>query len=119
MIDFLAKMVMHVGTVVAELGWLQWLLVWGGAFLLLILWLCQRADDAFDLRNLVADPATGKIDRFAFGYVVGLVFFTWVLLFLTSEKMLTEWFALLYVVYAGAPKVIEPIVISRFGKPAA
>jgi hypothetical protein len=115
----LAKVVMHFGAVIAELGWLQWLLVVGGLFLLFVLWLCQRADDSFDLRNLVADPITGKIDRFAFGYIVGLVFFTWVLLFLTSEKMLTEWFALLYVVYAGAPKVIEPIVLSRFGKAAA
>lgn len=118
MIDMLGRIVAHFAGMVASLTWMQLLLVVGGLFLGLVLWFCQRASDDFDLRQLVVDSVTGKLDRFAFGYIVGLTFMTWVLLFLANESVLSEWFAALYVVYCGAPKTIEAFVIARMGKPA-
>lgn len=119
MFEMLGKIVMHFAGMVAAMEWMQLLLVMGCGFLLLLLWLCQRASDEFDLRHLVSDPATGRIDRFAFAYVVGLVFLSWVLLFLANAHELTEWFAAVYVVYCGAPKTIEVWAAARIGsKPA-
>jgi hypothetical protein len=118
MIDMLGRVVAHFAGMVASLTWMQLLLVVGGAFLALVLWMCQRASDDFDLRQLVVDSATGKLDRFAFAFIVGLTFLTWVLLFLANERLLSEWFVGLYVLYCGAPKTIEAYVAARTGKPA-
>lgn len=119
MIEMLGKIVLHFAGMVASLDWMQLLLVVGGAFLGLLLWTCQRASDEFDLRQLVTDAGTGKLDRFAFGYVVGLTFFTWVLLFLANAHELTEWFAGLYAIYCAAPKMLEAWAAAKIGgKPA-
>ena len=115
MIDQLWSAIAHFVSIAAALDWMQWLLLWGLAFLVYILYRCQVAEDTFDLRHLIVDPGSNRIDRFAFGYMVGLVFVSWFFLYYTQAGKMTEWFAALCVVYWGAPKSIEAWMNARRG----
>jgi hypothetical protein len=114
--DAFRATVEHFVSILAALDWMQWILLWALAFLVFVLWRCQIADDAFDLRHLIVNSDSGKIDRFAFGYLVGLVVLSWITLAYSMAGKLTEWLAGLYMVYCAAPKSVEVWINAK--KPA-
>ena len=103
----------HFVSIGATLDWLQWLLLAGLMFLAFVLLRCQMAPDDFDLRHLIVSTESGKIDRFAFAYVTGLIFVCWFFVYYTTAGKLTEWYAALCVVYWAAPKSIEAWMAAR------
>ncbi len=69
----------------------------------LILYLWQRYDDAFDLRHLIVDTATGRVSLFKLGQFIALIVSTWALVHETRRGFLTEWlFAMYMISWAGA-----------------
>lgn len=103
----MSAIVDHFISILVALDWMQWLLLWFLGLIPLILYMCHRAPDSFDLRHLIADPDSGKIDRFAFGYIVALVISSWLMLFYANAGKLTwEWFGLYIGVWA-VPKLVE------------
>lgn len=69
----------------------------------LVLYLWQRTDDDFDLRDLIVDSVTGKASLFKIGQFVALVVSTWALVHETRRGFLTEWLFGLYMLsWAGA-----------------
>lgn len=109
-------MIEHFLSVAKALDWMQWLLLWFLAFIPVLLFKAHLADDAFDLRHLIADPATDKIDRFAFSYVVALTISSWVVLFYANAGKLTYEFLGVYIVAFVAPKAFETWINSRAPK---
>jgi hypothetical protein len=106
--NFIGATVAHMVSILAALDWMQWILLWSLGFIVFVLWRCQvDPKDPTDLRHLYVDPATGRLDRFAFAYVVGLVIMSWVILTNSVNGKLTEWMLFSYVVYCGAPKSID------------
>lgn len=112
---FLLDIMQHFVSIAVALDWMQWLLLWGLAFLGFVLFRCQMAPDEFDLRHLVCSTETGKVDRFAFAYLVGLIFISWFFLAYAQSGHMTEWYAALCVVYWAAPKSIEAWIAARKG----
>jgi hypothetical protein len=102
-----------------ELDFMQWALVAGVVFLGAILYRCQRADDDFDLRHLVASRHDGKIDRYAFVFVAGWFFLTWAFVYYAMGQKLSTVDFVAYGLLTMFPKVIEkvagPIIQQRFG----
>lgn len=98
----------HFVSIAVTLDWITWALV---LCLMFIAWEMRRwqidKDDAFDFRNLFTDTATGKIDRFAFGYTVGLFFVAWFFVTWTTAGKMTEAYFLLCLAYFAVPKSLE------------
>jgi hypothetical protein len=105
--NMLGAVVLHFASIIAALDWWQLALLVGFGFIAVVLWRCQVAPDDFDLRHLIVSPDTGRLDRFAFAYLVGLVALTWITLGAAMNGRFVEWLAAVYVVYCGAPKSIE------------
>ena len=106
--EALGAVIAHFVSIGAALDWVQWLLLWFLSFIPFMLWMAHRANDnAFDLKHLIADRDTGKVDRFSFAFIVALMVSSWLMLFYgMSGKLTAEWFALYMGVWA-APKLVE------------
>jgi len=105
--ESLGALIAHFVSIGASLDWVQWLLLWVLAFIPFMLWMAHRAENEFDLKHLIADRETGKVDRFAFSFIVALVVSSWLMLFYGMAGKLTwEWFGIYMGVWA-APKLVE------------
>lgn len=58
--------------------------------LLVVLFLWQRKDDAFDLRWLLVDTTTHKVSIFKVGQLIALWASTWALISMTRKANLTD-----------------------------
>lgn len=105
--------------VMYEVTFMEWALVAGVVFLGGLLAWAQFAPDGFDMRNLVADAISGKLDRWAFIAIGGWVFVTWGFVKLMSDGKGDWWAMLIYGLMCMFPKVIEqvagPIIQQKFG----
>lgn len=98
-----------------ELDFMQWLLVFGlGAFTVLLLW-CQFRDDEFDLRHLIANHETNKVDRDAFVFVGGWIIASWIMVYYASNLKLDYWWIGLYMGLCMAPKLVAMFIRVKFG----
>jgi len=68
------------------------------AIFALILFLWQRTDDGFDLRDLIVDSVTARVSLFKIGQLVALIVSTWALVHETRRGFLTEWLFGLYMI---------------------
>lgn len=98
-----------------ELDFMQWLLVCGlGLFVALLLW-SQIQDDKFDLRHLIVNTTTDKIDRDAFVFVGGWIVASWIMIYYASNLKLNEWWIALYMGLCMAPKLVAMFITAKFG----
>lgn len=99
----------HFVSIAATLDWISWALILS---LLFFAWEMRRwqvnPDDKFDFRNLFTNE-NGVIDRFAFGYVVGLFFAAWFFVTWTVAGKMTEWYCLICLSYFAVPKSLEAL----------
>lgn len=108
--------------VASDLSFMEWALVAVCLGIVLVLVWAQFAPDEFDMRHLVADPATGKIDRWAFIAFAGFGFFTWGFVKLLFDGKGDATLLAMYALIVLFPKVIEqvagPVIRQRFGAAA-
>lgn len=108
--------------VLTELTFMEWALIAVCVGICLVLVWAQFAPDEFDMRHLVADPATGKIDRWAFIAFAGFGFFTWGFVKLLFDGKGDTTLLAMYALIVLFPKVIEqvagPLIRQRFGATA-
>lgn len=106
--EAIGAIVAHFVSIAAALDWVQWLLLWFLSFIPFTLWMAHRAkDNDFDLKHLIADRETGKVDRSSFAFVVALMVSSWLMLYFgIGGKLTWEWFVGYMSVWA-APKLVE------------
>ena len=85
--------------------------------LVLISW--HKTDDAFDMRQLLVDTATGKVSLFKVGQLVALLTSTWAFIHETRMGHLTEWLFTAYIIAWGGMNIANKMVANRNSTPVA
>ena len=113
------KIVNHILTLFAALGWMEWLLLWFLALIPMVLFRAHIAPgDGFDLRHLIAEREgeCWRISLVKFTHFTAFVIASWVFLHLAINGKLSEYYFWGYMLLSFAPKTVEKYIAKMGAK---